>query len=737
MRPVASVLLDDGIDRPLDYLLPENSNASLGMRALVPLRGRSVKGTIIALKDQPEVKKALPLQELLTGEAHLPEELFKLANWMSSYYACPLRRVIRSMLPSLLRGKAGPKLQRFVKKNVSLDELTKICADIRRTSDSQARVLDCILKHPQGILLTELLEKARVSKSPVDTLTKKKLLTQTEINIDRSLLESATFFPTQPKILNDEQESALAAITKTLDQKTFSPHLIHGITGSGKTEIYLQAITHARAQNRGVILLVPEIALTAQTIERLKSRIPENIAILHHRLSDGERFDTWQNIRAGKTNIAIGARSALFSPMQNLGLIIVDEEQENSYKQTDEMPCYNARDVAIMRAKFQDATVILGSATPSLETYHNALSNKYTLHTLKTRATKALLPSVKIVDMKTEYEKNSGFTLFSQALLNGIKERIELGEQTLLFLNRRGYNPLRICKACGKTLKCPHCDITLTYHKTINTLFCHTCSHAISPPPNTCPYCNASDALQYKGAGTEQIERALHAIFPEIRTIRMDADTTRHKGSHDRLFKQFRAGKADVLIGTQMIAKGLHFPSVTLVGVLNSDSALNIPDFRASENIFQLLAQVSGRSGRGQLPGSVIIQTLSPDHPIILHASTEDYPSFYKEEMAVRKLFDYPPYSRLVRLIFTSENETLAQNTATHYHTQLANHLPASALLLPVTPCGCVKIKERFRYQFLIKGKNLKPVSAALTKINPPSRKVSILIDVDPISVYF
>ncbi|MCB1109307.1 MAG: primosomal protein N', partial [Chlamydiia bacterium] len=637
----------------------------------------------------------------------------------------------------LLRGKSKTKTQRFVQKNLSTLELTDLCAEIRRTSQSQARVLDCILKHPQGILLTELMEKAGVSKSPIDTLTKKNILIQNELTLDRSLLETAEFFPTRPKTLNQEQSHALDSITSDLDQKIFSPHLIHGITGSGKTEIYIQAITHALAQNLGVILLVPEIALTTQTIERLKSRIPQKIAILHHRLSDGERFDTWQNIRRGDIQLAVGARSALFSPIQNLGLIIIDEEQENSYKQTDEMPCYNARDVAIMRAKFSHATVLLGSATPSLESFHNAQIGKYKLHTLTTRATKAALPTVHVIDMKTEYEKNSGFTLFSQPLLSGIKERFQKGEQCLLFLNRRGYHPLRTCKSCGKTLKCPHCDITLTFHKTIDTLFCHTCSHSISPPPRTCPYCNAHDALQYKGAGTEQIERALHAIFPDIRTLRMDADTTRHKGAHDRLFKQFRAGKADVLIGTQMIAKGLHFPSVTLVGVLNSDSALNIPDFRASEQTFQLLAQVSGRSGRSELPGEVIIQTQLPDHPIIVHASTENYPLFFEEELSVRKLFDYPPLTRLARFIFSGMDEMQTQNAALTMRDELTKHLPPSLLLLPVTPCGCERIKKNYRYQFLVKGISLAPLHNALNKTPPSHRNVRMVVDIDPTSVYF
>lgn len=730
MEKCVTLLLDDGVDRPLDYLAP--CDAQIGMRALVPLRSRSVKGTIIATKDSPEFKNTKPIQSLLPEEASVPPELFELASWMSRYYCTSLRRILRMMVPSSMRGKAKPKLQRFVKRLHSIEKLTLLAAELRRTHPSQAQVLDVMLKAPKGLLLSELLEKSKVSRSPIDTLTKHGILEQKDFQINRTPLQESEFFQTKPKKLNDEQQKALDAIAHFND---FNVHLIHGITGSGKTEVYLQAIDAALKENRGVIMLVPEIALTAQTIERLKARLPTKIAILHHRLSDGERFDTWQAVRSGEIRIAIGARSALFSPIQNLGLIIVDEEHDNSYKQSDEMPCYHARDVAIVRAKLSSCPVVLGSATPALESFANAQNGKYKLHTLHSRATDARLPKVHIVDMQREYEK--GLSLFSDALLTGIKQRFEKGEQTLLFLNRRGYNPYLKCSACGKTHKCPDCDVSLTFHKSQNTLYCHTCGFAQRPPPTTCPSCHAPSTMQFKGAGTEQIERALHAIFPDIRAIRMDADTTRHKGAHDRLFKQFRAGKADVLIGTQMITKGLHFPSVTLVGVLNSDAALNIPDFRASEQTFQLIAQVSGRSGRSELPGEVIIQTQLPDHPIIVHASTENYPLFFEEELSVRKLFDYPPHTRLARFVFSGIDEVQTQNTALAMREALTKHLPSSLLLLPVTPCGCARIKKNYRFQFLVKGASLASLHGALDKTPLPHRNVRMIVDIDPISVYF
>ena len=736
MSDVISVLLDDGLDSPLDYELPQDLDVDMGTRVSVPLHNRTVKGTIVGFKDTTDVPGLKPIFGTLPNEAHLPPELFKLAEWLSRYYATPIRRVIRAMTPAPLRGKARPKMQTFIKRAQTVKELIKTCEKMRTKSELQSRVLDCLLAQPQGMLLSELLELANVNHSPVNTLIKKGLITSSKIPFDRLPTLDLEFFPTRAKELNPEQQKAFDAIKQSIDEKTFAPHLIHGITGSGKTEIFLQAMACAIEKNRGIIMLVPEIALTAQTIERLKSRIPAKIAILHHRLSDGERFDAWQAIRRGEISIVVGARSAIFSPVQNLGLIIVDEEQESSYK-NEEMPSYHARDVAVIRAKLSNCTAVLASATPSLESYRNALNGKYRLHSLTTRATNASLPKVSIIDMRFEYEKNGGFTLFCQQLIDGIKTRFEKGEQTLLFLNRRGYHPLRICKQCNKTLKCPSCDVSLTFHKSVGSLFCHTCGYCICPPPKACPYCKETDSLQYKGAGTEQVERVLHAILPEIRTLRMDADTTRHKGSHDRLFKDFRSGKADVLIGTQMIAKGLHFPSVTLVGVLNSDGALNIPDYRASESVFQLIAQVSGRSGRAELPGEVIIQTHAPDHPTIIQASKEDYLGFYHAETEARKLFDYPPFTRLARLIFTSPSESRAVNAANEIRNSLASLLPPSLLLLPITPCGCSRIKDQFRFQFLVKGKNLIPLTESLKKTNLQIYKVSILIDIDPISVYF
>ena len=480
--------------------------------------------------------------------------------------------------------------------------------------------------------------------------------------------------------------------------------------------------------------------MTAQTIERFRSRFDERIAILHHRLSQGERFDEWHRIHRGEAKIVIGARSAVFSPIQNLGLIIVDEEHENSYKQNEESPCYHARDVAVMRGMKSNAVVILGSATPSIESYYNALRNKYILSPLPVRADSASLPSIKIVDMKHEHDKAKGAAIFSDVLLEGIKKRAAVGEQTILFLNRRGYHTTLQCQQCSQSVKCRHCDIALTFHLGDNHLACHQCNFSLQPPPSQCPTCKHPNPMKYRGIGIELAQKALHAILPDIRSIRLDADTTRHKGSHQRLLKDFGTGKADVLIGTQMIAKGLHFPEVTLVGILNSDPALNIPDFRASETAFQLITQVAGRAGRGAVLGEVILQTCLPENTTLKLAAQQKYEQFYHEEVSVREIFKYPPFTNLIKITCSGLEMQAVKQYAEILRIALLNHLPEAFELHPVIPCGHAKIKDKFRFQLLIKGPHVLVFNRALEEVLQKvkiSKKVKILVDVNPLSTFF
>jgi primosomal protein N' (replication factor Y) (superfamily II helicase) len=738
---VAAVVLDQALDHFLDYHIPDDWHGKLqiGMRVKVPVKTSVRLATVVDIKGSSSFADLKSIAEVLSEKPFITSDLFILARWIANYYSCPLRKVLTSILPPSIRKMQKPKEQLFIQSTLSGPELLTYCQENRSAFPKQTGVLDVLLKHPKGILLTLLLEQAKVTKAPISTLIKKKILACSKIQIDRSFLAEQEYFPTRRKILNGEQQQTLECIKEDLEKGRFRTRLIHGVTGSGKTEVYLQAIEHVLQLGRAVIFLVPEISLTSQTIERLKGRFKEKIAILHHRLSLGERCDTWHHIREGRCPIVVGARSAIFSPVPNLGLILVDEEHESSYKQSEESPCYHARDVAVMRGKLCEALVVLGSATPSLESFYNASRGKYALDVLKSRAEKAALPKVQIIDMRIEFERARGFTLFSEPLLDAIKARLSLGEQTLLFLNRRGYHTARMCLSCQHTLQCPHCDINLTFHLGENRLACHLCDYCLSPLPRRCPQCQQETDFKFKGAGTEMVERALHAIFPSVRTLRMDADTTRHKGSHELLFKQFKAGKADVLIGTQMIAKGLHFPAVTLVGVLNADSSLQIPDFRSSEWVFQLLTQVAGRSGRGALAGEVLIQTHAPDHPIIALAKEQDYTSFYAQEIAVREQFAYPPFAHIVKLVFSGKDQVATKEYALRVRHNLAQKLSSHFQLYPVVPCGHARVKAQFRFQFLIKAESIQPLLPHLSLLkaqkSPPDIRTSI--DVDPLSTFF
>lgn len=737
----ASVILDVALDKSLDYGIPSELLPRIqpGTRVEVSVRGHLRPGYIVEIKNKSSFTSVLPLKNILSETSLIPPDLFQLALWMSRYYCSPLRDVFRMFLPPSIRKGMAPKEQLYVMRGKSREELQSLCASLRIKKPAQANLIEAILPVKKGLFLSELLEKTKGSRSTVNTLAKQGILILDNVTIDRSPLINEEYFSTKPKILNPSQKQALDKILDSLSKGTFATHLLYGITGSGKTEVYMQAIDKALSEGKGTIMLVPEISLTAQTIERFRSRFKEKIAILHHRLSHGERNDEWHHIHTGKAKIVIGARSAIFSPVANLGLIIVDEEHEQTYKQNESSPCYQARDVAVMRGKFSQCTVILGSATPSLESYYNAKQGKYTLSILHERAEAASLPKVTIVDMRKEFEKNKGYTNFSDALLTGIDKRAKLGEQTILFLNRRGYHTTLLCQDCQKNVKCQHCDVSLTFHLGENCLSCHLCGYQISPPTE-CPSCKGQKPLKFRGVGTEQIERALHAIFPEIRTLRIDADTTRHKGSHQKLLREFGTGKADVLIGTQMIAKGLHFPEVTLVGVLNSDTSLNIPDFRASETVFQLITQVAGRSGRGSVPGEVIIQTSNPENSTIQHAANQDYPGFYEEEIAVRQIFSYPPFSHLAKLQFSGQNPKATEEAAERLRHALIKQFPPQYEFHPVVPCGYTKIKDLYRFQFLIRGPSMNPLNNALAAIqhsHPLPRQIRLFIDVNPSSTFF
>ena len=735
----ADVLLELSIRKPLTYAIPEalESHIGPGVWVEVPLRQRSARGYVVSVHPDTTVSTPLPITAALSDGPVLTDDLFRLALWMAAYYAAPIERVLKTMLPSGVRKATTIKRQYLVRRGKTRDELATAYKQIITHAPAQARVLEILLKTTKGMFLSEVLEQAECTPAAVKALVDKGLATLELVRADQSLLTGETYFQTKPKTLLPEQQTALDAILAPLRAGTFCVNLLHGVTGSGKTEVYMQAIDAALQLGKGVLMLVPEIALTTQTIQRFRSRFSAPLAVLHHRLSDGERHAMWTEMRQGRRRVVIGARSAVFSPIPNLGLVVIDEEHEHSYKQSDDSPAYHARDVGIMRAKMTGSVVILGSATPALESYYNASTNKYQLLTLSVRPEDAVLPRVHIVDMKREYDKAKTITLFSELLLNKIQERITKGEQAMLFLNRRGYHTTLTCVQCGTVIKCDHCDGAMTFHKSRNALFCHFCG-AERPPPMACPFCKATSMIKYTGVGTEKIEAMLRGIFPGIRLLRADADSARHKGSLEKLLNDFRTGKADVMIGTQMIAKGLHFPEVTLVGVLNCDAGLQIPDFRSQESIFQLITQVAGRAGRGHVQGEVVLQTSLPDHPTILAASRQDYISFFHDELEIRKTFGFPPFTHIVKFVFQGPDEASVRAAAASWAEAIVRRLPSQFLCHPALPCGHAKINDRWRYQCLVRGPSATAITSIIEQIDQKlPAGVQRFCDVDPTTTFF
>lgn len=729
----AEVYLDRAIDRPLFYSIPLelSKKVEIGSRLLVPLRGQEVKGTLISFcSSVPNSIAPLPIIAILPEE-RLSSSLVSLAEWMSYYYLTPLRKILLTFLPSPVRKGTSIATQRWV---ILLKQEVQ-----ERLSPSQKKLISLLAEYPkEGAALEEIRKKANISLSPFLSLEKRGILSLETVELDRSFQDEEEYVLTAKRSLNHDQKNALSKLLSYVETHQFHVELLFGVTGSGKTEVYLQAIEMTRSLGYGVLILVPEIALTTQTVDRLKSRFRERIAILHHRLSDGERFDAYRNIQQGRIQIVVGARSSIFSPIQNLGLIILDEEQDSSYKQMEEPPCYHARDVAVMRAKLESCPLLLGSATPSFETFSNVEKGKYGLSPLLKRAGMSQSPTIHIIDMRQEEERQKRKTLFSDLLIQKIKDRIEAGEQTLLFLNRRGFFSSQICAECRQVIECPHCDLSLTYHKNDSLLLCHLCGYQQPPTEGSCPHCHSTHSIRFRGVGTEQVERALHLLLPGVRTIRMDGDTTRNKGSHDRLFRSFRSAKADILIGTQMIAKGLDFPLVTLVGILEADSLLYCPDFRAAERAFQLLSQVAGRAGRGEWPGEVLLQTKIPSHPLISFIQTSCYEEFYREEISSRNQFYFPPFTRMIRLIYSSTSEPLCKQVAEKHFLQLNSRkelFSSSMLIYPVIPCGIAKIKDKYRLHILIKGTNSNDLHRLLAPLKI-EKGVRLLIDVDPLDTF-
>ncbi|MGZ5005341.1 MAG: replication restart helicase PriA, partial [Chthoniobacterales bacterium] len=642
----ARVLIDRAIHRELDYSIPENfaDRINIGWRVRVPFREHSALATVVAVLDESDASGIRPIEAIVGEAPALSAKLLELARWMSVYYCCPIEGVMRSILPQVIRrAQVGWKKQLFVHatRPVVAEDIDKL----QKRAPRQAELLAAVGKLTAPISAATLLRQTSLDNQTLRGLAKRGFIELREEAVQRDPHAEDEFVASSNLELNAEQAAALKAIEIGLTSpENARPILLHGVTGSGKTEIYLQAIRSVLERGKTALVLVPEISLTPQTVERFKSRFSEGqdiVAVLHSRLSEGERHDEWHKIQSGRAKIVIGARSAVFAPLENLGLIVVDEEHETTYKQ-EETPRYQARDVAVVRGKMENAVVLLGTATPSLESYFNATRGKYELVRLTQRVDDNQMPLIRVIDLRQEARKAKSLTILSDKLHTAIIARLEKREQTILFLNRRGFSTSLLCSACGEVRSCPNCSVALTFHRTASRLSCHLCGHTAAVPKK-CPACG-EDALIYSGFGTEKVEAIVSQLFPKAVVRRMDADSMTRKDAYRETLRAFRAGKIDILVGTQMIAKGLHFPNVTLVGIINADLALHLPDFRAGERTFQLLTQVAGRAGRGETPGEVFVQTFTPFSPSIQFARHHDFAGYFEQELEFRERCDFPPF---------------------------------------------------------------------------------------------
>lgn len=748
---IAKVIVDLSLDRSFDYRVPERllERVVPGTRVRVPF-GHTEKSGCVLTVAEGAAPRGLVLKEiagLCANSTQIPPKLLELGRWMADYYCCTQEQAIRSLLPGAVRrAKKHIKTRKLYSADAALcDEFIRTRADDRRAARRIA-VLQCLLNNP-GLSLEQLAAESGATPAVVQALCKAGLVAvsgqlETEVELRRKARE-AKVLPDTPREPTAEQKAALAGIFDLLDHPGRAPHVgvLFGVTGSGKTEVYLQAIAHTLEQGRGAIVLVPEISLTPQTVRRFRARFGDALSVMHSRLSDGERLEEWNRVRSGAAKIVIGARSALFAPMEDPGLIVVDEEHENSYKQS-EAPRYSARDVAVMRGKLEGAAVILGSATPSLESYYNALHGKYALWTMTRRAEDSLLPEVRVVDLHLakgmDPENKQKNPLFTPELAAAIRERLQLGEQVMLFLNRRGFARELSCSEadCTWVAECPECSHPYIYHRQRRMLSCGLCGR-LAPAPERCPVCGA-EVLKLKGTGTEKIEDIARKLFPGARIARMDSDTMRGAGAHEVALDKFRRHETDILIGTQMIAKGLDFPNVTLVGVINADAGLNIPDLRAAERTFQLLTQVAGRAGRGHRAGEVIVQTFSPYNDVIRFAAAQDFPAFYEYDIAVRELLHYPPFGHLIALYARGEDEAAVAAAIRDTVESVRALCGERIIVVEPAPAPLARIKGKYRYVATFRGINLAALRRALRERvlrRNAFPGVELYLDVDALSL--
>ncbi len=725
---IAAVAFPVAIPGVYDYNIPSNLRDTVqpGTPVLVQVKNRTTWGVVVDLKKKSPFPNLKQVLEVKTGQwADSNQTLMTLYKWMASYYQCDLGRVFRPIVN-----------KSYIKTNAKMVTVYS-AADkpLEGLRDNHVQFLKKLQECGCALSKKEIELRFSISYSTIRLLQKKGFVASEKIPILRQADELGLALQDKKVVLTDEQQFAVDKIARSLTSPS-KPFLIHGITGSGKTHIYVELTRKTIQLGKCVIILVPEISLTPQTIQCFKVAIGDTISVIHSNMSDGERRDSLHEIVSGKKRVVIGVRSAIVIPMENIGLIIVDEEHDPSYKQSDMDPRYNARDVAVMRGHIQKAVVVLGSATPSTESYSNALNGKYELLRLVKRFAGARLPKVAIVDMAQEKQENN-WTPFSRYLTERITEILALKQQIILLLNRRGFSAVLMCKSCSYTYTCPNCSVNLKYHRADTLLKCHLCGYT-APAPDVCPRCSCEN-VKYIGTGIQKAQELLEELFPQARIIRMDQDTTRGKGAHISILDTFATGKADILIGTQMVAKGLNFPRVTLVGVLQADTGLHFPDFRASERTFQLLTQVAGRAGRSSDPGEVIIQTYFPQEVCVKTAQNHDFETFFKVEIENRKALHYPPFGKLARVVFEGTGEAQVKNLMIKAANNLKREPVQGVTILGPSPAVLFKIDNVYRFSMLLKAVSAARLAEALgvirSSVNNPSGGVRCVIDVDPVNM--
>ena len=740
---IADVALNVPLRRTFDYLIPEALRGSVvvGGRVVVPFgRRKAETGYCVGLKDETDISPS-KLREVLSAPDREPmftPELLSLTRWMADYYHCAQGEAMHAALPSALHARRKGRKVQFACLELPVGEAERAAQQIFETSPAQSKILRHLARTDGEARVAELTRSTSTSRASVQALRKKGLLRlETRAQESPGPLGEVEVERTTPPKLTPQQKRAFDIIRSRIQRQRFDVVLLHGVTSSGKTEVYLQSIAELAGTGRQAIVLVPEISLTPQMVRRFRGRF-DRLAVLHSRLTEAQRRWQWQRIRSGEADVVIGARSAIFAPVPSLGLLVIDEEHENTFKQ-DAVPPYHARDVGIMRAKMDDAPVVLGSATPSLESYHNSTEGKYTRVQLTRRIGGHPLPPVDIVDMRDEWAGRARPRIISHRLEACIRNSLKKGEQVILFLNRRGFSPFIRCPRCGYVVVCPRCDITLKFHRAVNVLKCHYCNYE-QRPPTQCPDCGLQN-IHYSGAGTEKIESTVEMLFPETPTVRMDSDTMKARAAHEQALGKFRRGEANILVGTQMIAKGLDFPRVTTVGVINADVALHLPDFRSRERTFQLLAQVAGRTGRGPAGGRVIVQTYLPSDPSIRAAARHDYETFARLELPIRRSFSYPPFGRMARIICRGMKE---ESVKEYIHglaqalRKFAQESQDGSSVLGPSPAPVSRIRGRHRYHVMLKCPDSSAVRRILEKADPLLKGPSgtkVIVDVDPVNM--